>query len=267
MANPVLSNGAASPVSIFETVNENPGHPIGTRGMLDDRVFRWAKFNDSTAIGPNKLVQAMAPVAAHVSEATGAAFTANETRASMVLGATAAAQNMYREGYLKIEGGTLGIGQLFKLKGHDFVAASGTLSVDLYDPVTTTTTGSEVTTLIANPWANVVIQPTTITAPAVGVTMVNYAAAATASVVTSGYEQTATGTWTQPRYGWLQTWGLASVLLDTSAAVAGSGLIVGAVAGSVGVAVETDIKQRIGVAFEAMATDNIYVTAFLQIAP
>jgi hypothetical protein len=267
MPNPVLMNGFASPVSIFETVagTNNATHRVGTRGVLDDRVFRWTKFADSTAIGPNKLAQMAPPISAHVSEATGAELTAGSTTLTMALGATAAAENFYKDGYIKVEGGTNGIGQIFKLKGHAFVAASGTLTAEIYEPVVTTTSGSEVLTLLANPYANVVIQPTTITAPAAGVTMVNFAAASTASVVTPGYEQTATTTWTQPRYGWLQTWGLASVLLDTSALVAGSGCIVGAVAGSVGVAVETDIKQRVGVAMEAMGTDNIYASVLLQI--
>jgi hypothetical protein len=185
----------------------------------------------------------------------------------MALGA-ASAQNQYKEGYLKVEGGTLGIGQDFKLKGHDFVAASGTATFDLYDPVVTTTSGSEVLTLVANPFANVVINPTTAVTLAIGVTKINFAAAATASVATAGYEQTATTTWTQPRYGWLQTWGFSSVLLDTSALVAGHGVgLSGITAGACAVAVGADIEQRIGVAFEAMATDNIYASVFLQIAP
>jgi hypothetical protein len=268
MPNPVLMNGFASPVSIFETVSgtDNATHRVGTRGILDDRTFRWAKFLDGTAIGPNKLVQAAAPVAAHVSEATGAELTAGSTRLTMALGATASAENQYKDGYLKVEGGTNGIGQVFKLKGHAFVAASGTLTADIYEPVVTTTSGSEVLTLLANPYANVIIQPTTVTAPCVGVTMVNFAAASTASVATFGYEQTGTSTWTQPRYGWLQVGGLASVLLDTSALVAGHGVSISQItAGACAVAVENDIEQRIGVAMEAMGTDNIYASVLLQI--
>lgn len=273
MANPILMNGVASPVSIYETTTINPGHPIGTRGVLDDRAFHWTKFMDSTAIGPNKLVQAQVPIAGHTSEATGAELTAGATSVTMVISATVAAQDAYKDGYLKVEGGTAGIGQIFRIRTHTYTSdlttpTTWTLYANLYDPVTTTTTGSEVLTLVANPWANVVIQPTSVSAPAVGVTMVNFPAAATAAVPTYGYERTAVATWTQPVYGWIQTWGVCSVLNGTDNLVCGSGVIPWGTttAGAIGVAVETDILQRIGVSMETITTDNIYASAFLQIA-
>lgn len=273
MANPVLLNGVASPVSIFDVVSgvSNATHPLGTRGVIGDRVFYWTRFLDSTAIGPNKLAQQGAPVANHVTQ-TGTLTGTDAVRLSAgtltaVLGATAAAQDEYRGGYLKIQSATTGAGQIWKLRGHDFVASAGTMTVTTPDPTVTATTGTTTWTLLHNPWGNVVIQPTSITAPAAGVTMVNWPAATTASAATTDYLKTGTTTWTLPQYGWLQTWGQASVLADTSNLVAGSGLIVGGTAGTVGVAVETDIKQRIGVATETITTDNIYLSAFLMIAP
>lgn len=275
MANPVIEGGYASPYSIYDATTfdskAETGHPVGTRGVLDDRSFRWVRFMDSTAIGPNKLAAAAAPVAAHVSESN-SAFTAGTTRVDFTPGATIVYEDQYRDGYIKVEGGTLGIGQMYKLRSHGYKDLSVATTFDLYDPVQTTTTGSEVMSLIANPWSSIVIAPTTAVSMVVGVTMTNFAVAETATTETNGYLQTAgtvaaPTTRTKPRYGWVQTWGIASVLLDTSALVAGSSVIYGATAGAVGVAVETDIKQRIGIAMEAMTTDNIYSTVFLQIAP
>lgn len=271
MPTPVLEGGYSTPYDIHSTyagssLITGSGLRVGTRATLNDRVFRWAKFTAGTAIGPNKLAQMAAPVAAHVSESNGP-FTAGTTTVDFTPGATVVAQNQYKDGYIKVEGGTNGIGQMYKLKSHDFKAASTATTFQLYDEVVTTTTGNEVMTLLANPWSDIVIQPTSITAPAAGVVLANFAAVSTASVATAGYLQTDTSTWTEPRYGWVQTWGPASVLIDTTAIVAGSGVIVGAVAGSVGVAVETDIKQRVGIAMESITTDNIYASIFLTIAP
>ena len=101
---------------------------------------------------------------------------------------------------------------------------------------------------------------------AVGVNLVPVAAPATASVATAGYLRTAITTWSNPNYVWLQTWGPCSVLMDTSDIVAGSGVIVSTVAGSCGLAVESEVIQRIGVAMEALATNTVYGTVYLQIA-
>ena len=225
---------------------------VGTKWVLGGRVFVYASMYDTTAIGAHKLAQQCPPVANHVTETgtlTGTT-TVGSKRVTITLGATAAYAGEYNNGYLKIESATTGVGEMMKLKGHAAVASAGVLTSDLYDPWVVATSGTTTWSLVHEKWASVVIQPTTITAPAAGVTLCAWAAA----------------TSTAPNFGWLQTAGIASCLMDTTAVVAGSGLIVGAVAGTLGVAVETDIKQRIAVAVEAMTTDNVYVTADLMIA-
>jgi len=185
-------------------------------------------------------------------------------------------ENEYDGGYIKIEGGTNGIGQIRKLKPHSFGAQSVAKTLEIWDAVTTTTTGSETASLIHNPWGNVVIHPTTTTAPAAGVTMVNWPACTTttgtALAAPFGYLTTAlsgvTYTYTLPQYGWIQTWGVCSVWKDASALVAGHSFIAsGTTAGKIAVAVQTEIKMRIGEAVEAMSTDAVYATVFLKIAP
>ena len=254
MPNPTLANGGFSPISTHETTTNPKGLRVGMRGFIDDRVFYFARLVDTTAIGAFKLAQACPPTAAHVAE-TGAltgTTTVGSQRVTITLGATAAHANMYENGYLSIQSATTGAGQSLRLKKHEAVASSGVLTADLWEPVVTATSGTTTWSLVQNPWADIVIQPTTITAPCIGVPQCDWAAATT----------------TAPIYGWVQTWGYSRVLIDTSAFVAGSSFIPGgATAGAAGVAVETDIKQRVGVAMEALGTDNIYAGAFLMIAP
>lgn len=251
-SNPILYNGVASPQTVFETSTRKE-HPIGSPGILPDgRRFHYAKLVDTTAIGANKLAQQCPPVPNHVTE-TGAFVgldVAGSSRLSVTLGATAAYENEYENGFLKIESATTGAGQVFLIPEHAAVLSSGVLTFDTPDPVRVATSGTETWSLVHNPWGSVVIQPDTVTAPAAGVTLCDWPAATTSA----------------PVYGWLQTWGLASVLIDTTAIVAGHGMIAGAVAGALGVAVETDILQRIAVGVEAMTTDNVYASVFLQIS-
>jgi hypothetical protein len=251
MAAPRMLNGVASPLSIYETSTVQH-HRIGVRGFLDDRIFHYCRSSDGTGMAINTVLQAPAPTANHVTETgTLTGFTAGSSVFTAVLGNTAAHINMYEDGYIKIQSSTLGLGQKFKLKKHAAVAGSGTATFETYDPITTTPTGTVTWSLTQNIWADVVAQPTTITNVTAGVCNAAVPAAST----------------TAPVYFWCQTWGPASVLIDTSAIVAGSSMIVGANAGTLGVAVETDIKQRIAVAMEAITMDTVYVDVLLQIAP
>jgi hypothetical protein len=209
------------------------------------------------------------PVANHVTEQEDP-FVAGDKTISVVLGATLAEEQEYQDGYLTVETATLGVGQTFKLKGHDYVASGGTLTAELYDPVVTSTTGTEVWSLKKNPWSHPVIlvaSGSTQTGMAVGVPLVNFAACATASVATAGYLRTATSTWTQPRYGWFQTWGPCSVLQDASATLVGTNVIGGTVAGSIGVDVETVIKNPIGFPMTSLTSSGGYGLIFLKICP
>jgi hypothetical protein len=126
------------------------------------------------------------------------------------------------------------------------------ITLNLYDPISITPTGTVTWTLTHNSYSNIIIAPGAITANAVGVPQVVIPAASAT---------------TAPVYAWVQTWGPTSVLKDGSTIVAGSSLIASATAGSVGVAVENDIKQRVGIAIGGIATTTIYCDAQLQISP
>jgi len=272
MPNPVREK-YASPISLYQTTNVQE-HKLGTRVELADRVFRYAKFMDaSTAIPANNLVQMAVPVGNHVTQSDAAfSVTAEDKSVTVTLGATVAQENQYQDGYLKLQSSTLGIGQIFKLKGHKYVASSGSLTAKLYDPVKTTSSGTEVYSLIHNPYSGVILTlAAALSAPCAGVATAAFAACSTASVATPGYLQTATSTWTQPRFGWLQTWGVASVLFDRATnvdSVAGHGVgISQATAGCCNTYIHDVIEQVIGVAMEVLDVEADYLSVFLQIAP
>jgi hypothetical protein len=255
MANPIVEGGYASPLSIYQTTTTRGLHKIGSRATLDDRVFYFGSLSNATGVVSNNLCQSAIPVANHVTE-TGATtgLVAGSTRVTLTLGATAAIENQYEEGYLTIESSTLGLGQIRKIRGgHAAVLSGGVITLDLYDPLNITPTGTVTWTLLANPYSNFIITPvTTITGTLVGVPQVAIPAAAST---------------TAPVYAWLQTWGPTSVLKDASTLVVGQGVIASATVGAVGVAVETDIKQRVGIAMGGIATSAVYANVFLQIAP
>jgi len=269
MANPVLDTGFASPTSVYET-STTQQHRVGSRAILGDRSFRYVKFISGTALAPNVVAQCGPAADNHTTQTETGPFTAGATTMSLTLGATVAHEQQYQEGYVRIETAMLGVGQIYRIRSHPYSAVSVALTVELYDPIVTTTSGTEVWSLLQNPWSNPVIlvaSGSAQTGIAVGVPLVNFAACATASVATSGYLQTATSTWTQPKYGWFQTWGVCSVLQDASVVLVGTNAIGGTVAGSVGVDVETVIKNPIGFPMKSLTSSGGYGGIFLRIAP
>lgn len=248
--NPRILGGYASPQSALEAYSSQE-HMLGQYGELGDRMFRYVRFTAGTAIGANNLAQQAALVANHTSQ-TGetAVASVGTTVLSLTLGATAAAASQYKDGYVKIQSATAGAGQIFRIRDHDAVLSAGVLTAELYDPIKTAITGTDVWSLIPNAGADVVIQPTTITAPAAGVTLASFAAASTSAA----------------RYGWVQVRGISSCLIDTTDIVVGSGLVPGAVAGTMGVETAAAVVSAVATARETITTNSIYATVDLKIA-
>jgi hypothetical protein len=173
------------------------------------------------------------------------------TQIVATLGATAAVQDQYTEGYFAVQAGT-GLGQIAKIRAHDSVLASGEITLNLYDPVVTAIASGATWTLMANPWADVIIVPvTTRTGIAVGVPNHAIPAATTAA----------------PRYGWMQTWGPASCLGASGDLVVGNGIIGGVVVGSMDLALANEVLDRIGSSLATITTNTVYQSVYLQIAP
>lgn len=159
----------------------------------DGRRFRLSRAG-AVALLPGKLHQSALPVANHLNIAVAAAAAIGATRVQVTLGATAAAANIYKDGYLYVND-ALGEGHTYRIKDHLAIASAGTGWINLYNDtpiLVALSTASEVT-LAHNPFNAVLIHDSPPTAGLAGVSMANVA---------------------PDYYCWLQTRGPAAVLIQ-----------------------------------------------------
>lgn len=219
--------------------------PLGTRARTrDGRVFRYAQAGASDLVA-GSVYQSAAPIPLHLA-LTAVALSIGGTLVVVTPGATAGAANLYAEGYLGVDT-TPGNGQTYLIAGHPAISASVAFNLTL-DPahsVQVAFTSATRYGLIHNPYKNVIVAATTVTAAAVGVPLMP---------ITAAY------------YGWLQTWGPASVLMNGTPGV-GIGVVTSATtAGAVDVAaVAAEINtRRIGRMMQVgVSTKNNFV--FLEL--
>lgn len=161
MANPILSNGVASPQSIYDVYAPGglPGvnggyHQIGTRATLGERVFYYASHSLSTTL-TKALVHGNAAAVANDQNRTWAG-TAGQTSITLTSGGSVTA-NTYAEGWFLADSGG-GAGQYFRIKEHG-ADASNVVTLKLYDPLVTTASSSPTGSLQKNMFADVVVFP------------------------------------------------------------------------------------------------------------
>tara|TARA_Y100000310_G_C20613912_1_gene779545 strand:- start:619 stop:1497 length:879 start_codon:yes stop_codon:yes gene_type:complete len=166
--------------------------PFGAKLIYGEKIFRYAGIA-GTSVTAGKCVQVAAATANHRDKKVDANTSDGATSVGVRLGATAAAANLYKDGYLHILSGSQG-GQLLKIKSHDAVVSAGTGSFSTYDTVSGSLEGEiNHADLMINPYNDLVVAPTSFTGPVVGVTPRGF---------TADY------------YGWIQTGGPCSVLLS-----------------------------------------------------
>lgn len=208
-------------------------HPLGTVALSrDGRVFRYSTAGGAALVAGN-VIQGAAPIANHLAltaviEAIGAGSIQDPI--TVTPGATAGAANLYAEGMLCISDGT-GVGYAYRIGGHAAITASTAFNLFL-DPDDRITVALDATSrygLHHNPFKNVIIAATTVTAPVVGGAVSVLAANTTAQ-----------------NYGWLQTRGPFPALINGTPGV-GIGVVSSATtAGAVDVAaVAAEINVRI----------------------
>ncbi len=175
-------------------------HPLGMRAVdRAGRVYRYCKAGAADLVAGN-VIQGSVPAANHLAIAVAADAAIGATSVSVTLGATAAAENLYAEGWLQVDT-TPGNGYMYYISGHAAIGSGGTgtiyLGKDDAVSIALTAAGSKVG-LIANPYKGVLQCPTTKTAAVVGVAVYPITAA---------------------QFGWLLTWGPAPVLINGTPAV------------------------------------------------
>lgn len=231
----ITNKGATAPISLFNqatslstgtgTVDPSFSSYMGQRFELSDGREVAIVGVGATAIVSGVLCQAPAIVAGHqtlamtVPAATPA--TAGTFQVLVTNGATVINAGFYNGGFLIVKDGT-GIGQTLKIQNHPGAAASATCLITLEDPIQVTLDATSIVNLIANPYNNIVIAPTTATANVVGVTM--YPLSASVAPTWNGTSGAALTAGTQ-QYAYICTKGIVSCLSDSNTATVGLGLM------------------------------------------
>jgi hypothetical protein len=190
-------------------------HKVGTRAVSDDgRVFRYVKAGAADLVAGN-VIQSPAIVANHLAN-TPPAVAANALSFSYTPGATLGTADQYADGFLQVDT-TPGNGYTYGIQGHAAFASATAFTLNLKDPIQVALTTSSRVGLIANQYNGVIQLPvTTATGTLVGV---------------AGYVITAA------QYGWVQTWGLCSVLTTGTPALGAMVMGPGTAAGAAQVVV------------------------------
>lgn len=192
----------------------------------DGRYYRYAQ-NGAVLMVPGKLQQAIPEVTGNENLAVAAAaIGATSVTTTSTVTVTA---NQYAGGYVVVTT-TPGQGYMYQIGSHP-AATSAVLTLTLVDPIIVALTTSSVIDLVVNPYAGIVVNPTTATANIVGV--------AVAALPINGF-------------GWIQTRGVASVLAQGTITV---GTEVGASSTTAGAVVATSgVLADVGVAVTGIAS-------------
>ena len=173
----------------------------------DGRKFRYVA-NGGTAIGEGLVVASEAPEGNHDEDLViTTSPSVGDTTISITLGGTAAAKDLYAEGYLFFNLASTTPHEMYKIKGHPLIASSGTGEITIDEPdgfQTAITAGTDKAGLIKSPYKDIVVAPAAVAGRFVGVTCADLEA---------------------DYYGWVQVAGMATAKIDGTPAV---GTLVGA---------------------------------------
>ena len=233
------------------STSEDFGVTIGTRLVLPDgRVFRYAFSNGAAGAGTG--VQSSAATANHDSDlAVAAASAVGAKSVSVTLGGTAAAEDLYANGYL-FGNDVEGEGHVYRIRQHDAIGSGGTGTINLMDGDTISealVAGSSQVGLVTNPYMHVIPSP---------------GGAQTGRTVGFAPAEVA-----DDSYFWAQTWGEASVLADGTLVIFRPLRMSDGTAGAVeNYASQTASEEQVvGFATNVLAATTEFQFAFLQISP
>lgn len=197
---------------------------LGTVRCLDDgRTFAYARAG-AVALAAGKLTQNAVVAANHLNIAVATAAAIDDTRVNVTLGATAAAANLYKDGFLHVNDAA-GEGHLYKIRGHLAIVSAGTGYIELYDKLRVALTTLSEVTLTQSPQDGVLVFPISQTGAPAGVPPI---------AVTASY------------YFWNQVKGPCACLVD-GVVVVGNDVAPGTVtAGALKAAATTDIVGAVG---------------------
>lgn len=236
MATSLSSTTLVNPQDVFST-SSTAGTNLGARATTGDgRVFRYC-LAGGTALVVGDLQQASAEDTTNYQNLAVTAAAIGAVSVTTTTTATVTA-NALAGGYMAVTT-SAGIGNIYQIGGN--TAATGAVfTITLNDPLLVAlTTGSRID-LIPNPYASVIINPTTASSAPVGVAVYPITAA---------------------QYGWIQTQGAAPVLADGTVTV-GTALV--ASNGTAGAAEAlTGVQAIIGTALTGITTAQVGIVNLL----
>lgn len=217
-----------APQEIF-TSSSTQGTNLGSRVTTGDgRYFRYA-LAGGTSLVQGKLQQTAAEVTGNQNLAVAAAAIGATTVTTTTTVTVTA--NQYAGGWLIVTI-TPGEGYQYQIASHP-AATSAAVTLTLADPLQVALTTSSRIDLVSNPYAGVVVNPTTATSTPIGVAVYPI---------------------TNAQYGWLQTAGTAAVLADGSVTVGTSLVASNGTAGAVEAL--TGVQALVGIAVSGIATTD-----------
>lgn len=169
--------------------------------------------NGGTALASGRLIQSPASIGANHTGLTVATAAIGATSLTLTSGGTLMTANQYQGGTLVLSAGT-GAGQTFKILSHPAATASGTVVMQLEEPVSVATLVSDTKGSLTLPTygsrfgtdfttSGVVVCPTVATGQVIGATV--YPIAASTATVAN--------------YGWVVTKGSVGILNDATTAI------------------------------------------------
>jgi len=180
-------------------------HRCGTLRILDDgRMFRYGKLTSAAITTAGVLVsKVQTPVDATIAAADAALAVAGARDISVTAAAVTASQ--FVDGFAVVKAGT-DIGGMYKIRGNGATdgIATGRVALKLYDKLYQTWVAASTTVaLYANPYKDILLNPAVADSEA---TTQETVMGMTIRPMTASY------------YGWFQTHGIASLVLDVDAA-------------------------------------------------
>lgn len=208
------------------------------------RVFHYSEDGGS-GVARGKLAVGVDIVANHVNLSFQTAPAAGDKVVKVTLGATAAAQDLYKDGWLNVQDGT-GEGRAYPVEGNMATDSAGTCILTLKEGIDTAGALSEANVdLHKNLYKDIKISVADQADVAVGVPIV----AATASY-----------------FGWVQTWGAAAVLQDETTAIGQQQTIGSSVVGALELQ-DAAGENAVGIQGNQTAVDTEYTMVYLKLDP
>ena len=218
---------------------------LGSRKVVGDRVYRYARAGAGGTISAGNLMQAPDVNAGEISVVqTTAGHHDIGSKVLNLYSSGSVGSGEYNEGYVFVCEGT-SPGPMYRIKNHGDIAATATGNLTLYDALVTTHTAADQVSVLRNMYNKVVEAGATGDVP-VGVAPI---------------------TVTTNDYFWLQTWGPCAVFGSTGTGIVAKGgmAFVGGT-GAVQPATAAGTGPMIGIGM-ALATDSEESPIFLMIAP